>query len=431
LGDVFMWKLLTRQMGVCLFLVLFSTIVSAESGLAGDGQMIGLNEAVARTLARNPELVAFGYQFQAQDGRVLQAGLAPNPELSLTVENALGSGEFTGMDGAETTLSIAWILERGVRQRRLETARAGVSLLDVEADIMRLDAAAETARWFFTCLSNQAQMVNAGEAVQLAQETVRAVKKRVQAGKSPQAELARAQAELARMKLNQEDFEHELLSASRRLAAQWGETEPGFNRVNGEILTLPTPDSFATLKTRISENPDIARFLSKQRVDEAELRLAEAQSKPNWRVSVGVRRLEITDDEALVANITLPLALRNRNQGRIAEAQANLAQTAADATAARIRNETLLFVIYQELQHSLHRVRTYRDEVIPRIEQALTDTRSAYELGRYSYFEWRSVQEDLLEARSALVEASVDTHQKAIEIERLTGVRIAQPTTSP
>ena len=77
--------------------------------------------------------------------------------------------------------------------------------------------------------------------------------------------------------------------------------------------------------------PDIARFLSKQRVDEAELRLAEAQRKPNWRVSAGVRRLEISDDEALVANITIPLALRNRNQGRIAEAQASLAQTDADA----------------------------------------------------------------------------------------------------
>lgn len=426
-----MWELLTRQICVCLFLVLFSAIVRAESSLVGDGQTIGLYEAVARTLARNPELVAFGYQLQAQDGRVLQAGLAPNPELILTVENVLGTGEFSGTDAAETTLSIAWILERGVRQRRLDTARAGVSLLEVEADIIRLDAAAETARWFFSCLSNQARMVNAMEAVQLAHETVNAVRKRVTAGKSPQAELARAQAELARMELKREDIEHESVSANRRLAAQWGETEPRFTRVNGDLLTLPNPESFTTLKTRVDQNPELARFLSKKRVDEAELSLAKTQRKPSWRVSAGVRRFEFSDDEALVANITLPLALRNRNQGRIAEAQANLAQTNADATAARIRNETLLFVIYQELQHSLHRVRTFRDDVIPRFEQALTDTRSAYELGRYSYFEWRTVQEDLLEARSALLEASVDAHQKAIEIERLTGVRIAQPTIAP
>ena len=426
-----MWKLPTRQLGVCLYLVLFSTIVRAESGLVGGGQMIGLNEAVARTLARNPELVAFGYQLQAQDGRVMQAGLAPNPELSLMVENALGTGEFTGLDGAETTLSIAWVLERGVRQHRLETARAGVSLLEVEADIMRLDAAAETARLFLSCLSYQAQMVNASEAIQLAQDTVKAVKKRVQAGKSPQAESARAHAELARMKLDQEDLEHELLSANRRLAAQWGETEPGFKHVNGDLLSLPATDSFATLKTRIERNPDIARFLSKQRVDEAELRLAEAQRKQDWRVSVGVRRLELSDDEALVANLTIPLSLRNQNQGRIAAARANLAQTDADAVAARIRVETSLFVIYQELQHSLHRAKVFHDDVIPYLEQALADTRNAYELGRYNYFEWRTVQKDLLEARRALVEASVDAHKNSIEIERLTGVRITQPTISP
>ena len=426
-----MWKLLTRLMGVCLFLMLFGTIVRAESGLVDDGQMIGLNEAVARTMVRNPELVAFGHQIHAQDGRVLQAGLAPNPELGFTVENALGTGEFKGFDSAEITLSIAWILEHGVRQGRLDTAHAGVSLLAVEADIMRLDAAAETARLFFSCLSNQAQMVSENEAVQLAQKTVNAIHKRVKAGKSPQADLSRAQAELARMKLNQEDIEHELLSASRRLAAQWGETEPGFTRVSGNLLTLPNTESFTTLKARIDQNPDFARFLSKQRLGEAELRLAEAQRKPNWRVSAGVRRLESFNDEALVANITIPLSLRNKNQGGIAEARANLAQTEADAIAARIRIETSLFVIYQELQHSLHRAKTFRDEVIPRIEQAMTDTRSAYERGRYSYLEWRSVQEDLLAARSALVEASVDAHLNAIEIERLTGVRIALPATSP
>jgi cobalt-zinc-cadmium efflux system outer membrane protein len=331
----------------------------------------------------------------------------------------------------ETTLSIAWILERGVRQRRLDTVRAGVSLLAVEADIMRLDAAAETARLLFSCLANQARRVSANEAVQLAQDTVQAVQKRVKAGKSPQAELARAQAELARMKLKQEDIDHQLLSARHRLAAQWGETGPGFTHVSGDILTLPNPESFATLKSRIDQNPEFARFLSKQRVDEAQLRLARAQRKPDWRVSAGVRRLELSNDQALVANITFPLTLRNRNQGGIAEARANLAQTNADAIAARIRIETSLFVIYQELQHSLHRAKAFRDDVIPRLEQALRDTRSAYELGRYSYFEWRTVQEDLLTARRALVEASVDAHQNAIEIERLTGVRIAQPATSP
>ncbi len=171
---------------------------------------------------------------------------------------------------------------------------------------------------------------------------------------------------------------------------------------------FPEMESFATLKARIDQNPEFARFMSKQRLGEAELRLAEAQRKPSWRVSAGVRRLETFNDEALVANISVPLTLRNRNQGSIAEARAGLAQ--AEAVAARIRIETSLFVIYQDLQHSLHRAKAYRDEVIPRIARAMTDTRSVYERGRYSFLEWRTAQEDLLTARSAQVDACLDAH---------------------
>ncbi len=40
--------------------------------------------------------------------------------------------------------------------------------------------------------------------------------------------------------------------------------------------------------------------------------------------------------------------------------------------------------------------------------------------------EWLQVQDDLLSAREQLLEASVLAHQNMIEIERLTGVRIAQ-----
>ncbi len=332
-----MWNRLTRRTGVAVWLLVFGTSVAAQPDPAADGPTLNLNQAVARTLARNPALLAFGHQLQAQDGRVLQAGLAPNPELNVMVENVLGGGRFSGVDGAESTLSIAWILERGVRQRRVESARAGASLLAVEADIVRLDAAAETARWFFANLSAQARRVNAREAVRLARQTVQAVQRRVAAGKAPQAELARAHAEVARLELQQEEIGHEWLSARRQLAAQWGQSEPQFTRVAGDLMALPRIASFEDLRVRLDENPDLARFLSRQRVDEAELRLARAQSKPNSRVSAGLRRFEISDDEALVANITLPLAIRNRNQGRIAEARAGVAQTQAEPSPARWR----------------------------------------------------------------------------------------------
>ena len=417
----------------CLLLpfLLLGASVSASSDVGTKTRSISLHEAVTKTLTNNPDLRAFDYQLKAQEGRVQQAGLAPSPELNVALEDVLGTGDHTGLSSAQATVSIGWVLERGLRQHYIDAARAGSSLFSVEADIKQLDAAAETARRYLVSLAFQARMVNADKTVQLAKETIEAVQKRVKAGKTPEAELSRAQAELARRKLEREDIEHELVSANRRLAAQWGEKALSFTRVEGNIVNLPQLASFDTLKSRLQQNPEFARLLSDQRLKKAELHLAQAQNKPNWRVSAGIRHIGTSDDVAFVTGISIPIGERTRNPGRIAEASANLDKIDLDENAARVRIETALFVLYEKLKHSLHVINTVRNEIIPPLEQALTETRRAYNFGRYSYLEWRSVQAELLDAHDTLIEASIDAHRNIIEIERLTGVRIAQPTTNP
>ncbi len=416
---------LTYRFAACMLLLLFVATVRANP--SADGADVSLNDAIARALERNPALLAFGYQLEAQQGRVLQSGLRPNAELHLSVQDALGSGAFEGLDAAETTLSLAWVLERGKRERRTDAARAELSLLEADAAIHRLDAAAETARRFLDSLANQEQLVLGDAAVRLAEQTVTNVGRRVRAGGTPEADLARAEAELARLRLRHGHLEHELLSSNRRLAAQWGDTRPDFSRVRGDARELPSPGSFASLVARLDDNPNVARYLSERRLREAELRLAEAEARPDWVLDAGVRRFEQPDEHALIAGITIPLTLRNRNQGRIAEARARLALADADRVATRVRVETQLFALYQELRHSLHRAATLRDDVLPRVEQALADTERAYAAGRYGYFELRVVQAEVLTARTALIEASIDAHRNVIEIERLTGATLSFP----
>jgi cobalt-zinc-cadmium efflux system outer membrane protein len=424
-----MWGLIVRRACACLSLSLLGA-VSVYGQPASGALSIGFAEALSRTVAGNPDLVAFGYEIAAAEGRLEQARLAPNPELDVTVQDGAGTGAYRGFDSTETTVSLAWILERGVRGRIVDAANAGLSVRMIDAEIARLDVAAETARRFLACLAYQGRLENAAAAIELAEETVRLVEARVAAGRSLEAELARAEAELARAELLREDYEHELLSAYHRLSAQWGETEPDFGSVVGDVETLPMLEPFETLLARVDDNPELMRFMSQQRLDEAELELAEARRRPSWRVSAGIRRYETTDDLALVGGLSVPLPIRNRNQGHIAEARAGVARTQADRTARRIRIETTLFELYQELNHNLELTGRLTADVIPRLEQALEDTRRAYELGRYGYSEWRIVQGELLETNNELLEASIDAHRIIIEIERLTGVRAAPPSTA-
>ncbi len=421
-----MWVRLTNRVALgCLLLALSNATLAQSNSTTGD--TISFDMAIKKTLERNPALIAFGYQIEAQRGRALQSELRPNPELSIVLENVAGTGPLSGVDGAEATLSLAWVLERGKRERRIDASRAGISLLETEAEIGRLDAAAETARLFLQSLANQALLSQTDEAVLLSEKTVLAVSKRVQAGRTPAADLARAEVELSGMQLERDDLEHELKTSLHRLAAQWGDTKPAFTRVSGNMAALPTPASFSSLLSRIDENPSLLRYMSEQRLREAELRLAQQNAKPSWRVTAGIRQLQLTDDQALVAGITIPLATRNRNQGRIAAARAALAMTDASRTATRVRIETQLFALYQELQHSLHRATTLRDEILPRVEKALRETERAYEIGRYGYFELRVAQADTLRARTAVVVAIIDAHRNTIEIERLTGATLSSP----
>jgi len=417
-----------RRGGVCACLLLCSVFGSAQP--VDPGRVLGLSEALARTVARNPELSVLGYQREALAGALTQASLQPNPELNVALTDALGSGTYNSFDSAETTVSLGWLLERGVRERRVDAAQAGVDLNTADAEVLRLDIGAETARRFVVCMAYQARLEWSREAVTLAEETIAAVAARVQAGRAPAAELARAEADLARAELVEEDNEHELLSAYHRLSAQWGETEPDFAAVAGDLMTLPVLEPFEAIAARMHDNPDLVRYASQERLGAAELALAEAEVRQPWQLSGGIRRFESTDDLALVGGITIPLAVRNRNEGRIATARASIARTGAERAAAEVRIETLLFVLHQELNHDLQTAQRLRDDIVPQLEQALIDTRRAFELGRYSYLEWRAVQGEVLDANLALLENSINAHANVIEIERLTGVALAPAGTA-
>jgi len=426
-----MWGLYTHRARARYGLIAFSLLIITQITLAATVGSIGLEDAVDRTLESNPELVAFGYQIQAQQGRLTQAKVKPSTELGFVVENALGSGDYKGVDGTETTLSLGWVLERGKREAYVSAARAGVSALEAQKEIHRLDVIARTAHLFLENLEYQERLRLSHEATALAEQTVATVRKRATAGRTPTADLARAEAELARVRLAAEDINHELKTARQGLAAQWGASQADFSKVIGDPHQLPSPRSFASLLEEVDRNPNLSVLLSQRRLQEAELRSAEVQAKPDWRFNAGIRRLELTDDNAFVAGVFIPLTSPVRNQGRVAEARANLDLVEADRVATRLQIETQLFAVYQALEHSLHRSVTLREEVLPRLEKAVSETQRAYAAGRYSYYELQVIQTELIATRTDLVDAAIDAHQRLIEIERLTGATMPSAVQNP
>jgi outer membrane protein, heavy metal efflux system len=411
-----------RFLRACLActLVVIANVTAAQS--------LRLDEAVIRTLESNPDLVAFAHELRAQQGRVQQASARPPIEIGMLVENAFGTGSRSSFDAAETTLSLDFMLERGALQRRRESALAGVDVLDAELKIKRIDVAAETSRRFIAVLEEQQQVEELRRARELSEQTLEAVQLRVKAAKVPQAEEARAQASLARAKLEEEHAEHELLAARRRLAALWGQYEAEFAQADGTLSNLPPMPAFESLRAELDKNPDFERFVSEQRLRETELRVAETRRRPPWQLMTGVRRFEQGDDHAFVVGVTVPLPSRDYAQGAIAQARAHLDQVESNRQARRVQLDAELFGIYQEIKHAYTEVATLRDDVLPKLEQAVEESRYAYERGRYSYVEWAAAQRELLDMRRSLSAAYANVHRYRVEIERLTGASLTART---
>ncbi|MGH8598284.1 MAG: TolC family protein, partial [Gammaproteobacteria bacterium] len=75
-------------------------------------------------------------EIRAADGRLVQAGLRPNPEASIELENFAGSGTRRGFNSEEATLQVSQLVELGgKRAKRLQLAGAerDLSVWDKEA----------------------------------------------------------------------------------------------------------------------------------------------------------------------------------------------------------------------------------------------------------------------------------------------------------
>jgi cobalt-zinc-cadmium efflux system outer membrane protein len=150
---------------------------------------------VQRSLSQNPSLKVFPYRYAALQGQAETAGLRPAYELGFDAENIGGTGDFSGAGGAELTIALSSVIEMGDKR----AARQGVishnrSVLNASRQVESLALLGEVTRRYVDVLAAQEQVTLAGEAAQLASESLRIVKKRATAGATPEAEVKRAQA---------------------------------------------------------------------------------------------------------------------------------------------------------------------------------------------------------------------------------------------
>lgn len=410
-------------MSTLLFLSLtsftsFSQVYAVES--------IDLTTAIKKSITHHPALNQYQYQLDAQKGFETQAGVSMPTEVSLSVEDLLGTGDLQGIENAQSSLSISWVLDNDVISKRVSVESSKKQIVEIEQQINRIDVAAQTARYFLSTLALQEKLKIAHQSVQQLIKTKTQIKKRVRAGKTSETDLLRAEAELETALLQQEDIVHEIKSAMRMLVAQWGEKNPQLFKINGSLQIEPNFITLNELEQKLETTPVLKRFMVLKGIAQTKIELAQEESKALWKVSAGLKRYEASGDFGLTAGVTVPITQANRNKGLIAALNAEQNQHQTEFNALQKQVETQLFVLYQELKHAQHVKEALQEKIIPSLNKAQDEATRVYLEGKYSYMELTSVQRDLLKAKAKLIDATLMMHLKMIELEKLTGMQLSR-----
>ncbi len=393
---------------------------------------VTLRQSLALALLRNPDLAIAAWETRAWEARQLQAGARPNPTLEVDVDNIAGSSSYRGTDQAEYTVRLGQMIELGgKRAARIHQAAMSGTAAQWVYESRRLVVIGSVADAFVATLGAQQRVALAEQSLITAQQAVQIADERVIAGKSAPVEAARAGLALTDARLTLARSQRQLISARTQLAATWGSSQPRFTQVAAVVDELVAPPPFAVLAARLSQHPDLLRYEAEADTQASMVELERATAVPDVTVGAGYRRFSADDAHAFVASASIPLPVFDRNRGAIAEAQHRLAKAKAQRHAAEVMLTSELTATYQRFSSAYEACEQLKRDSVPVAEKVYLDVEAGYRAGKFSYLDLLEAQRAVAAIRLQFIDATVDYHQAAAILERLSGGPIPATTASP
>ncbi len=385
----------------------------AFTGPAVAGPPLTLADALREAYSLAPVAEATGADIAAEQARLRQAGLRPNPDISIDVEDFAGNHAFSGFDRAQITGTLGLPLELGgKRGARTAFGSAAVRTATESRRALLADLARDVRSRFAVALSADQLLKLAQGELATAQEIERVVGLLVDGGREPPLRAVTATVEREKAEIGVSEAEAVRRSAYAALAATIGRSSPDFTVAKtGLVVEGATP----------ADNPDLALADARVASAEARLRVERANRVPDPRLGVGVRSFRGDGATALVASIGIPFPLFNRNGGAVAAAAADLRAGEARRREAQLQLMARTEGAEAAVVAAERRVEGLMTKVVPGAREALRIARLGYSAGRFPYLELLQAQRALAEAERAAVTAGRDLLIAVAERDRALG----------
>lgn len=374
---------------------------------------VTMAELESKALGNHPGLFEALAKIDAAIGRSWQAGLAPNPTVGYLAAE-VGSDGSAGQQGAFVGQQI---IRGGKRQLDRAVACQEVQRLRQEYQAMRRRVLTDVRSTFYDILWLQRRHGLLERFRETNRQAADLARQSVAVGDSAKSDVLLAEIEL-------EQTVSEIVTIGTQLESKWRELA----RVVGDPRLVPRPLSdegvaevprleWADVLARITESPRLAAASASLSRAQWALRRAIAEPIPDVNAQIAVQYDFASGDTLTGVQIGLPIPKRNRNQGGIHAARAEIRAARQRLVRLQYQLEKQLAKKYGVYRNAKLQATRMSEKIVPKAEEVVRIAFDAYEAGEINMSDVLNAQRSLLRATLRHQDAQQQLQSAFVEID--------------
>ncbi len=392
-------------------------IAASELQVSDEGDSPNSIEALeAIAIQNHPAIIEARGLVDASRGQYVQAGLPFNPLLQYQAEE-VGDVGSAGLHTLRVSQQFITANKLGLAQ---QVEAQTVARRSAELQRAELIVLTRVRVSFAKAFIAQQRAEVAKQIVELAEQSVQSAKLLYEAQEVSKAALLQVRVEAQQARIGADNAVTILAAQRRALAAAVGVNMLPPSPLVGEAVGVLSEKPWEVLVETITKNsPELLAAGSNFERARWALRLACAQVRPNITGQAGVGVDTISDDAFAVFGVSVPLPIRNRNQGNIRSARAEVATAAAASERIRLDLESRLANAVGRYQAARLRHQRLRDQVLPNAVETYELSRAAFDAGESNYLQLLTSQRTLFATELRILDALGEAKEAAAEIDGL------------
>lgn len=403
---------------------------------------LAADQAIVTALKNNRRIRADVESIASGRADLVQAGLLPNPVVSLTLRfpfDPVSGGSFVGAQAVQT-LTALWLRDGKIKAA---DARLNSTVLDVSDKALRLVADVKGSH--AKSLYGQRGVTITETSIHAAKQLVEKIEKQREAGAATQLAVNRARQQVITLEEELRRQRRELAKERRRLLELMGFASAADGWTAADAVAEDASDHEPTPPPAITEDV-VIRLVATQRLDvaasralveasAADLNVEERNRLKDLGVGVDFER-DVDGKKTIGPTLDVPIPIFDSNQAQIAKAgslaraalathEAILQKGIREARTAYI-DATEAAIAADEFRHN---TLGGREDLSQRLHFNEQNAGAAFQAGEITLIDWLDVLRERQSALQTLNDLRLDAALARIELEYAVGGRLEVPPT--